>query len=1181
MKKNLLVIFIAFLILTIQQASSQINDAAPQVSIPPAPEAASLGKYIDVPVDYYNGLAQVSVPLYTLKERDIELPISISYYARGHKVEDIASWVGLGWSLNASGVVTREVRNIPDDYSGNAAQSYFESSEFTVDSINRIVNLLESYGSGGLNYNEEVGNALTIGNLLTDGCIDLEPDVFYVHLDGLKIKFSFDIEGEIITDTDQNILIDFTKDANGEISSWTITNNNGLRYSFEARENTTSSRLGRNMNQLSCSSLWKDLSYTSSWYLTRISSAATGDFISFEYEDYSIDHGFTESESMSHVLPVGQCSSLGDFSPPLTRIQNQLTTTGKRLSRILSKTGHTVDFVANGENRQDVEGNNAFSLDSIKVTNLNGKQVKTYQFAYDYSIGAANDRLTLKKIWEVGADGAKLPPFIFKYNATKLPSRDSKAVDHWGYFNGKNNSQLLPPLFIRTNANSEFTYQEGADRYPSEAHTKAGILERIEYPTGGFRSFTYELNDFSYISNDPLSALQYFECDPLTLNVTAVGQNNNHVERDTISFNKSTFVSVSVQFSPTQLGDLAPIIPYVKITKLVDQDTNQLIYHQKWSEEEVINTFLSLEEGVYMIESFAYVNTGNEADFADIYLDWKNCDENSEPVNTMKCGGLRIKEVITNDGISNQQLTTSFTYRDENNLSTGVFIGDKNLPESSLYKRVGFPYYPYEKVNTIAYDVTPGLTPTYTSCLSINRSASPVYLLGSGSHIEYAQVNVTTGADSGSKSYYFTSSRDRNFNDEISFESPVLPPISNAHKRGHIKLNNTIDSQSLMKQSDSTQYEFKSDALNSFKLDMNCACPTPFPLNLRYNFKSVRLGLGRPLKIEKTRFTDDNGTKRSFQTTELFQYNNEGLLKSKTVEEGSGITIHTRYKYPTDYVSSLDAGIDSLVKKNRTANSIEVTTWRKDSLVASEIKKHGIVNGSALFETSLSLYKKRNEYSQPVNVDGKYTSLMFDESAYKTEMTVLSYNANRQITEFQQSDGIVNAILWGYNQSLPICQVFNANVNQIYYNSFEEDENIQEISSAKSGAKAKLLSGNYSISPTQLVNGTYSLSYWVKRPDADLWEKRSSTINYSGQPVAIPNPYSAGSNYYLDEIRIHPQEARMNSYSYEPLLGRTSELNENGIATYYSYDAFGRLEFIRDNERSIIKKISYYYSIAD
>src|ERR1700740_2827459 len=67
--------------------------------LPPSPEAAMLGRFGDIPIGYYTGTADISIPLYTIKEDGIEVPITLSYHSSGIKVADQATDVGLGWML--------------------------------------------------------------------------------------------------------------------------------------------------------------------------------------------------------------------------------------------------------------------------------------------------------------------------------------------------------------------------------------------------------------------------------------------------------------------------------------------------------------------------------------------------------------------------------------------------------------------------------------------------------------------------------------------------------------------------------------------------------------------------------------------------------------------------------------------------------------------------------------------------------------------------------------------------------------------------------------------------------------------------------------------------------------------------------------------------------------------------
>lgn len=74
--------------------------------IPKSPEAAAFDRITDVPVSMYTGKADLSIPLYTVTNGDISLPISLDYEGSAIRVEQEATWVGLNWLLNAGGCIT-------------------------------------------------------------------------------------------------------------------------------------------------------------------------------------------------------------------------------------------------------------------------------------------------------------------------------------------------------------------------------------------------------------------------------------------------------------------------------------------------------------------------------------------------------------------------------------------------------------------------------------------------------------------------------------------------------------------------------------------------------------------------------------------------------------------------------------------------------------------------------------------------------------------------------------------------------------------------------------------------------------------------------------------------------------------------------------------------------------------
>ena len=108
--------FIIWVLSSIALAAQQPVNTLVNDIIMPAPNAASLGKYADIPISYNTGVPNIDLPLYEVKEGPLRLPISVSYHASGIRVGEAASWVGLGWSLNAGGLITRTVLGKPDEF---------------------------------------------------------------------------------------------------------------------------------------------------------------------------------------------------------------------------------------------------------------------------------------------------------------------------------------------------------------------------------------------------------------------------------------------------------------------------------------------------------------------------------------------------------------------------------------------------------------------------------------------------------------------------------------------------------------------------------------------------------------------------------------------------------------------------------------------------------------------------------------------------------------------------------------------------------------------------------------------------------------------------------------------------------------------------------------------------------
>lgn len=89
-----------------------------QSSLPvivPSPNASDLGHYGCIPISYYTGRPDITIPIYDLDVRGVKMPIALSYDASGVRMNSLPSWVGENWTLLAGGCITRVIYGYNDD----------------------------------------------------------------------------------------------------------------------------------------------------------------------------------------------------------------------------------------------------------------------------------------------------------------------------------------------------------------------------------------------------------------------------------------------------------------------------------------------------------------------------------------------------------------------------------------------------------------------------------------------------------------------------------------------------------------------------------------------------------------------------------------------------------------------------------------------------------------------------------------------------------------------------------------------------------------------------------------------------------------------------------------------------------------------------------------------------------
>lgn len=76
------------------------------------------------------------------------------------------------------------------------------------------------------------------------------------------------------------------------------------------------------------------------------------------------------------------------------------------------------------------------------------------------------------------------------------------------------------------------------------------------------------------------------------------------------------------------------------------------------------------------------------------------------------------------------------------------------------------------------------------------------------------------------------------------------------------------------------------------------------------------------------------------------------------------------------------------------------------------------------------------------------------------------------------------------------------------------------------------------------------------------------------------NPTDNELNTFLAPLRANPllKDALVTTNTYHPMTGITSTTNPSGKTTYYEYDTFSRLKFIRDQDKNITESFCYNYA---
>ncbi|MBT1703724.1 RHS repeat protein [Chryseosolibacter indicus] len=1123
--------------------------------IPPSPSAASIHQYSSN-VSLYTGQLDLKIPIYTIQSGDLTFPIDLSYKgSQGIRVQEVASWVGLGWNLNANSAVSRTIRGLADDHQwGWLNQPNMIIPDHPLNTVDRFSDwhLFEE---------------------MREQRVDGEPDIYYYNAPGISGQFYILKSGEIFQVPMTGRRITFEKNLTQqkireEIKSFTVTDEKGVSYTFSAVEETKAYIIAPGAVVPP-----DPFSYhPTSWYLTSIKSLNEDDVINFFYESTLI-----ENISQRGAVKIIDWPARGYY---------QSIYKGKRLTRIESN-GTEVIFNT-GKERCDYLRDKY--LDNIEVR-INGLSHKKFQFYYSYNNGESGTdvicnptyqyarRLMLDSLVEIGQSGtASIPPYIFTYNSLNLPDRvNSYSIDHWGFYNGKHNTTLEAAYFVKLleffGEDDGYRFFGSANRNADIDYAKASVLTEIQYPTGGTSTFDYELHN---VNNAEISLTGEIKHDYILQDREALTN---------INFPEKPSNDVKIIYNGNILTETCNV--WVHYENVETGATGTLSLYDPYQQANKTTHTIFIPNGTYRWHLTLWQPTAGclgDSESIMVTVQWSN----SMSENFRIAGGLRIKSSTDSDG-KGKSIVKSYNYK----FADGV-TSSGHLCTVPMYGYAFISRLPGGVVNDISKK------PIWS------RRVSTLIPLAStfGSYVGYSRVEVITNAEEplGKSVYYYIDPKqvpdvafdvvnggiryEKGYNNWLGETYPFVGSgvlNSNDWIRGKIRaevyyayVNGTLTKIKDVK------YLYKINFFDEgFPTTRNFVTPDNHdPYFDETEIVTTNNGLKKFTSVKKAdnnfEFSYDTFTGRIDLTDKIersylesaekfvqhhtaYTYDNDKpVLTKEEVNKGDVQSRVNEYNYVfqkstlSDLSINEQQALNSLINKNALYLPVETKVFENETLISRTKNSYEIVNDKPRLKSKFSAYSL--------------------ESPLLNELEVLEYNNTGQPTLIREKSGIT--VRYIYDSFKNLITAIKQPQDGFYINSFEHDGSGTTEENPYTGTKVKSLSAGFIIPVSDLISGSsYVLSYYWRSGPTDLWQLQvESIINFQGQSIVTSK--TAGQ---IDELRLCGTLTSPISYYYDEYNRLTAVCDQNSKVIRYRYDELGRLQGIQDEQRNELKRYDYGY----
>lgn len=730
MKKQYYFLVGLFLFTFIHLFAQPDNTALGDIQVA-SPEVASLAKFSEASNNHFTGAAGVSVPIEVLEEGNLRVPISVNYHASGIRVGDVASRVGMGWALSATGVVSRTILGIEDeDPNGYLNTDY----NYT---LNSVVN------------NVSLGDA------------DGEPDLWSYSLPG-------GISGKFIINKSIDTIIQYPRTdikieiSGNDLEEFTIITPDGTKYILGQAGNESYDgfiQVGELPEAFNPADPKKGKARNATgprrqhteWYLRKMVSYDDNYEINFAYaakayiilspasEQRSLvfsnrttndgsffqgDAGFGaggESLGAFQVLPADN----GRTRHQLPLYASRQWFESKELTSITTSTTQ-VNFIERPEKREDLDAApyndseiatnltrtdyQSYALGEIEIKSIGSTYYcKSFIFDYDYFKAFASPiysfdvRLKLNSIQEISCVNSadKVNPYIFDYYTDDnlgfdfLPWRLTKGRDAYGFYNGEdafNNQQkfTIPQTTLSVtppNSSQVIPLTFGTARRQTELiPMRYGNLKSVKYPEKGKNEFIYEANSIKRVTKDTIEVgagkfqptlSNCFDDDDASTNCCGT-QNTHQLYIFDQAFIDSALIRIHIQDVGCMSEPDAPDMEYDGIVRLVVRDMvtgNTLTTNPIRGNGDDLLDSITID----IKSEYGDMVAGRQYRFE---LETTECrgflffrkKQITETIDNELVGGLRLKEQHSYDR-SNNLLTSRFydySRKDEPNVSSGI-----------------------------------------------------------------------------------------------------------------------------------------------------------------------------------------------------------------------------------------------------------------------------------------------------------------------------------------------------------------------------------------------------------------------------------------------------------------------------------------------------------------------------